>query len=62
MGRGETLFLADTVGFGNPEDVRRRVGAVREIYMFAGLFYFVVSYAMSLASRRLEVQLGVVDS
>jgi len=28
----ETLFLADTVGFGNPEDVRRRVGAVREIW------------------------------
>jgi len=41
---------------------REYLGAVREIYLFAGLFYFVVSYAMSLASRRLEVQLGVVDS
>jgi general L-amino acid transport system permease protein len=41
---------------------REYLGAVREIYLFAGLFYFVVSYAMSLASRRLEVRLGVVDS
>jgi general L-amino acid transport system permease protein len=41
---------------------REYLGAVREIYLFAGLFYFVVSYAMSVASRRLEVQLGVVDS
>ncbi|MEJ2012367.1 MAG: amino acid ABC transporter permease [Anaerolineales bacterium] len=41
---------------------REYLGAVREIYLFAGLFYFVVSYAMSLASRHLEVQLGVVDS
>jgi general L-amino acid transport system permease protein len=37
-------------------------GAVREIYLFAGLFYFVFSYAMSQASRRLEVRLGVVES
>jgi general L-amino acid transport system permease protein len=37
-------------------------GAVREIYLFAGLFFFVFSYAMSQASRRLEVRLGVVES
>jgi len=41
---------------------REYLGAVREIYLFAGLFYFVVSYAMSTASRRLEIQLGVVES
>jgi general L-amino acid transport system permease protein len=41
---------------------REYLGAVREIYLFAGLFYFVVSYAMSVASRRLEIQLGVVES
>lgn len=41
---------------------RDYLGAVREIYLFAGLFYFVLSYAMSQASRRLEVRLGVVDS
>lgn len=38
---------------------REFLGAVREIYLFAGLFYFVISYAMSNASRRLERQLGV---
>ena len=41
---------------------REYLGAVREIYLFAGLFYFVFSYAMSQASRRLEVRLGVVES
>ena len=41
---------------------REYLGAVREIYLFAGVFYFVVSYAMSVASRRLEIQLGVVES
>jgi general L-amino acid transport system permease protein len=41
---------------------REYLGAVREIYLFAGVFYFVVSYAMSAASRRLEIQLGVVES
>lgn len=41
---------------------REFLGAVREVYMFAGVFYFVVSYAMSLASRRLEKQLGVSET
>lgn len=35
------------------------IGAVREVYLFAGLFYFVLSFAMSDASRRLERRLGV---
>lgn len=41
---------------------REYLGAVREMYLFAGLFYFVFSYAMSQASRRLEMRLGVVES
>jgi general L-amino acid transport system permease protein len=41
---------------------REYLGAVREMYLFAGLFYFVFSYAMSQASRRLEVRLGVIES
>jgi len=40
---------------------REYLGAVREMYLFAGLFYFVISYAMSQASRRLELRLGVID-
>ena len=38
---------------------REFVGAVREVYLFAAVFFFVFSYAMSYASRRLEVRLGV---
>jgi general L-amino acid transport system permease protein len=41
---------------------REYLGAVREIYLFAGLFFFVFSYAMSQASRRLELNLGVIES
>jgi general L-amino acid transport system permease protein len=40
---------------------REFLGAVREIYIFAGIFYFIFSYAMSVASRRLERQLGVSE-
>ncbi|MDF1501052.1 MAG: amino acid ABC transporter permease [Anaerolineales bacterium] len=40
---------------------REFLGAVREVYLFAGVFYFVISYAMSVASRRLERQLGVTE-
>jgi general L-amino acid transport system permease protein len=35
------------------------IGAVREVYLFAGAFYFVISYGMSFTSRRLEKRLGV---
>jgi general L-amino acid transport system permease protein len=38
---------------------REFLGTVREVYLFAALFYFVVSYGMSAASRRLEARLGV---
>jgi general L-amino acid transport system permease protein len=40
---------------------REFLGAVREIYLFAGVFYFIISYAMSVASRRLERELGVTE-
>ncbi len=30
-----------------------------EVYLFVGLLYWVFCYAMSLASRRLEKQLGI---
>ena len=38
---------------------REFLGTVREVYLFAAVFFFVFSYAMSYASRRLEVRLGV---
>jgi general L-amino acid transport system permease protein len=38
---------------------REYIGTVREVYLFAAAFYFVVAYAMSVASRRVEKQLGV---
>jgi general L-amino acid transport system permease protein len=38
---------------------REFLGTVREVYLFAAVFYFVVSYSMSQASRRLEQRLGV---
>jgi general L-amino acid transport system permease protein len=38
---------------------REFLGTVREVYIFAGVFYFVISFGMSAASRRLERRLGV---
>lgn len=38
------------------------IGAVREVYIVAGIFYFAISYGMSVASRRLEKRLGVDES
>lgn len=35
------------------------MGLTREVYLFVAVIYFVFSYAMSYASRRLEVALGV---
>jgi len=35
------------------------MGLKREVYLFVAVIYFVFSYAMSYASRRLEVALGV---
>jgi general L-amino acid transport system permease protein len=41
---------------------REFIGLQREIYLFAGVFYLIFSYGMSLASRRLETRLGVGTS
>ncbi|HSB91431.1 MAG TPA: amino acid ABC transporter permease [Anaerolineales bacterium] len=38
---------------------REFLGTVREVYLFAAVFYFIVSFSMSDASRRLERRLGV---
>jgi general L-amino acid transport system permease protein len=38
---------------------REFIGLQREVYLFAGTFYLIVSYGMSYASRRLEKRLGV---
>lgn len=38
---------------------REFIGLQREVYLFAGVFYLIFSYAMSVASRRLETRLGV---
>jgi general L-amino acid transport system permease protein len=38
---------------------REFLGTVREVYLVAAAFYFVICYAMSLASRRVETRLGV---
>jgi len=52
--------LLDLIAVGQSVIKQREfLGAVREIYLFAGVFYFVISYSMSYASRRLEKQLGV---
>jgi len=38
---------------------REFIGTVREVYLFAAVFYFIIAYGMSVASRRVEKQLGV---
>jgi general L-amino acid transport system permease protein len=38
---------------------REFLGTVREVYLFAAVFYFIISYGMSVASRRVETRLGV---
>ena len=39
--------------------LREFLGTVREVYLFAAAFSFVVSFSMPEASRRLERRLGV---
>jgi general L-amino acid transport system permease protein len=38
---------------------REFLGLVREVYLFAALIYFVISFAMSRASRRIEARQGI---
>jgi general L-amino acid transport system permease protein len=52
--------LLDLLGIlGSITKQREYLGTVREVYLFAAVFYFVISYGMSAASRRLETRLGV---
>ena len=52
--------LLDLIAVGQSVIKQREfLGTVREIYIFAGIFFFVFSYAMSKASQRLEKQMGV---
>jgi general L-amino acid transport system permease protein len=37
---------------------REFLGTVREVYLLAAAFYFVICYAISVASRRVETRLG----
>ena len=39
------------------EWVQVQGGVTREVYVFVAVVYFIFSYGMSYASRRLEVQL-----
>ncbi len=54
VGLLDLLGIASTV-LAQPEFIGRQ----REVYLFIALIYWVFSYAMSYASRRLEVALGV---
>ncbi len=54
VGLLDLLGIASTV-LAQPEFI----GHQREVYLFIALIYWVFSYAMSYASRRLEVALGV---
>jgi general L-amino acid transport system permease protein len=56
--------LSDLLGIGRaviqqPEWLSVSGGITREIYLFIALVYFIFSFGMSWASRRLEAQLGV---
>ncbi len=54
VGLLDLLGIASTV-LAQPEFIGRQ----REVYLFIALIYWIFSYAMSYASRRLEVALGV---
>ena len=54
VGLLDLLGIASTV-LAQPEFIGRQ----REVYLFIALIYWVFSYAMSYASRRLELALGV---
>ncbi len=54
VGLFDLLGIADTV-LAQPEFL----GLQREVYVFISLFYWVLSYAMSYVSQRLEIALGL---
>jgi general L-amino acid transport system permease protein len=56
--------LSDLLGIGRaviqqPDWLTITGGVTREVYVFVALVYFIFSFGMSWASRRLEAQLGV---
>ena len=58
VGLFEFLGIARAV-IGQPEWIGVPGGITREIYLFAFVVYFIFSFGMSSASRKLEAQLGV---
>lgn len=54
----ELLGIA-TVVIQQPDWITIQGGITREVYVFVACVYFIFSYGMSYASKRLEVQLGV---
>jgi general L-amino acid transport system permease protein len=51
----EILSIARSVLQGNPEYLRLQA----EVYVFIAAIFWIFSYSMSVASRRIETQLGV---
>jgi general L-amino acid transport system permease protein len=58
VGLVDLLGVAQVV-IKQPEWIPIQGGISREVYVFVALVYFIFSYGMSNASRRLESQLGV---
>jgi general L-amino acid transport system permease protein len=58
VGLVELLGVAQVV-IKQPEWVEIQGGISREVYLFVAVVYFIFSFGMSYASKRLEVQLGV---
>ena len=55
------MGLLDIVGIGRSIVLGnvKWVGSQREVYVFIGAVYWIFTYSMSYASRRLETALGV---
>lgn len=58
IGLTEFLGIARVV-IQQPEWIQIPGGITREVYLFVAVVYFIFSYGLSTASRRLEAQLGV---
>jgi general L-amino acid transport system permease protein len=58
VGLTEFLGIARAV-IQQPEWIQVAGGITREVYLFVGVVYFLFSFGMSYASRRLEARLGV---
>ena len=49
LGIGKSIILGNV----------KWIGAQREVYVFVGVMYWIFTYSMSYASRKLETALGV---